>query len=94
MEVLRGLWNSDEAEMRAWLAGMDDAELDARPAGGRPGDRRTLRQYLLHIVTHAFQQQADAATLLTLAGQSPGNIEYLDFVDQHDAGAGSGGLAG
>jgi hypothetical protein len=29
---------------------------------------------------HAAQQQADAATLLTRAGHSPGEIGYLEFL--------------
>ena len=34
----------------------------------------------MHIVSHAAQQQADAATLLTLAGRSPGEIGYLEYL--------------
>ncbi len=36
--------------------------------------------FLLHIVTHAAQQQADAATLLSMAGQSPGETTFLEFM--------------
>ncbi len=45
-------------------------------------------QFLTHIVMHAAQQQADAATLLSLAGQSPGDFgfgEYLDTTHPHSA---------
>jgi hypothetical protein len=37
----------------------------------------------MHIVFHAAQQQADAATLLTIAGHSPGEIGYLEWVRRH-----------
>jgi hypothetical protein len=46
-------------------------------------DDRPLWQYLMHIVFHAAQQQADAATLLTIAGHSPGEIGYLEWVRRH-----------
>ncbi len=35
----------------------------------------------MHIYSHGLLQLADAATLLTLAGQSPGELDFLDFVD-------------
>lgn len=46
------------------------------------GDRGPRWRFLLHIVFHATQQQADAATLLSLAGSSPGELEFLDHVDE------------
>ena len=33
----------------------------------------------MHIVFHASQQQADAATLLTWPAESPGDIGYLEW---------------
>jgi hypothetical protein len=36
--------------------------------------------FLDHIVTHAAQQQADAATLLSLAGQSPDELTFLEYL--------------
>jgi len=62
--------------MRAWLATLTDDDLAV--AVGPHGNARPLWQYLVHVVTHAVQQQADAATLLTLAGRSPGELEYLE----------------
>jgi len=77
---LRERWTTDEAEMRTWLASLTDAEV-VRPASSAfTNDRRPLWQYLMHIVSHAAQQQADAATLLTLAGRSPGDIGYLEYL--------------
>jgi uncharacterized damage-inducible protein DinB len=42
--------------------------------------RSGARQFLLHIVVHATQQQSNAATLLTLAGQSPEDLGYLEWL--------------
>ena len=77
--ALREHWARDEAEMRAWLDGLTEAQMGAPVDSLFTRDRRPLWHYLLHIVTHAGQQQADAATLLTLAGASPGELDYLDY---------------
>jgi len=66
--------------MRAWLASLTDADVGRPASSAFTNDRRPLWQYLMHIVSHAAQQQADAATLLTLAGRSPGDIGYLEYL--------------
>lgn len=73
-------WARDEAEMRAWLATLDDATL---ASNWDISDKRLfpLWTYVVHIVTHSQQQRSDAAILLTRAGHSPGNIEFLDYAD-------------
>lgn len=73
-------WQRDEAEMRAWLAELTDEDL-ATDVYSRLTDRSLpLWQFVMHIVIHATQQQADAATLLSLAGASPADIGYLEFL--------------
>jgi uncharacterized damage-inducible protein DinB len=72
-------WRRDEMEMREWLADLSDADL-AAPATGTT-DGYPLWYFLMHIVSHGLQQLSDAATLLSLAGQSPGNLEFLDYAD-------------
>jgi uncharacterized damage-inducible protein DinB len=58
---------------------MTDDDVAAPVHSDLSADDRPLWQYLLHIVFHATQQQADAATLLTEAGVSPGEIGYLEW---------------
>jgi uncharacterized damage-inducible protein DinB len=85
--ALAAHWRRDEAEMRAWLATLDDEilarEFDLEPstATATPKERYPLWYYVLHIHTHTHQQLADAAILLTRMRQSPGNIEFLDYAD-------------
>ena len=80
-------WRRDEAEMRAWLASLDDDllarefDLMASAATATPKERYPLWYYVLHIHTHTQQQLSDAAVLLTRMGQSPGNVEFLDYAD-------------
>jgi uncharacterized damage-inducible protein DinB len=82
-------WARDEAEMRAWVASLDDDVL-ART----PNDRRAhfpLWYYLLHMVTHSQQHRSESAQLLTQLGRSPGDIDFLDYADSARAAAKSSG---
>ncbi len=73
-------WARDEAEMRAWIDGLSDAELAAPPSvRGEIG--APLWFYVMHILTHGTLQRADVAVLLTQAGHSPGDMDFLDFAD-------------
>lgn len=73
-------WRRDEAEMRAWLSTLDQVALDAEwNDGGR--DRFPLWFFLVHVITHSQQQRSDAAILLTRIGHSPGDIDFLNYVD-------------
>jgi uncharacterized damage-inducible protein DinB len=80
LAAIREHWRGDEAEMRAWLDAMTDADMEAPVDSELSRDSRPLWQYLGHIVFHAAQQQSDAATLLTIAGESPGELGYLEFL--------------
>jgi uncharacterized damage-inducible protein DinB len=71
-------WRRDEADMRAWLATLTDADLDATPV--RDEDRQPLWHYVLHLYSHGLQQFSEAAVLRTWAGNSPGDIGFLEFI--------------
>jgi len=73
-------WKRDEAEMRAWVASLDDATL-ARSADLDPKEQYPVWFYLVHMVTHSQQHRSEAAQLLTQLGQSPGDLDFLDYAD-------------
>lgn len=83
--AIRDRWAIDETEMRTWLATLDAAALEgpcrAEPSGGR----HPLWFHLQHIYSHAIQQFADAAVVLTTAGLSPGELDFLQFVEATEA---------
>ena len=83
IESLREHWARDEIEMRAWLASLTDADLDAPPV--RQEDRLPLWQFVMHLISHGIQQFSEAAVLLTRAGHSPGDIGFLEFVASRSA---------
>ncbi len=79
VEAVAEHWRRDEAEMRAWLASLTDADLEAPPV--RDEDRgQALWIFVMHLVSHGIQQFSEAAVLLTRAGHSPGDIGFLEFI--------------
>ena len=82
-------WARDEAEMRAWVASLDDDVLARTPED--PRAHFPLWYYLLHMVTHSQQHRAESAQLLTQLGRSPGDIDFLDYADSARAAAKSSG---
>jgi len=73
-------WTRDEAEMRQWVATLDDAAL-ARSADLDSREMYPLWYYLIHVVTHSQQHRAESAQLLTQLGHSPGDLDFLDYAD-------------
>jgi uncharacterized damage-inducible protein DinB len=80
VESLMKAWREDEAEMRTWLAGLDDETVKGTVDLG-PKDRFPLSTFLLHIITHTAQQRRDATILLGLTGHSPPEIDFLYYAD-------------
>ena len=87
IEAIRARWQADEAEMRAWLASLTEADLNG-PCRTEAGDgRHPFWFHLQHLYSHGLQQLADAATLLTAAGRSPGELDFLEYAERvRDAG--------
>lgn len=79
LESIRGRWADDEREMRAWIATLDEETLDA-PCPAERGAAHPFWVHLQHLYTHSVQQFSDCAVALTLAGRSPGELDFLDFV--------------
>jgi uncharacterized damage-inducible protein DinB len=85
LDEIRARWADDEREMRAWLATLDEAALEG-PCPAERGARHPFWVHLQHLYTHAVQQFSDCAVTLTLAGRSPGELDFLDFVLERERG--------
>lgn len=80
VDTLRARWDDEARQLRDWVASLTDEDLAAETRPPLTGELLPRWYYVMHIVMHGTQQQADAATLLTAAGASPGEIGFLEFV--------------
>lgn len=80
VEALAAHWRRDGAEMRAWIGGLSDADLEADWTAGRL-EGFPLWYYLVHILSHGVQQLTGAAAILSDAGHSPGDLDFLNAID-------------
>lgn len=80
VETLAARWDEEDRALGAWVTSLTDDDLAREVTPGLVNQRLPLWCYVLHIVMHGTQQQADAATLLSAAGQSPGEIGFLEFL--------------
>jgi uncharacterized damage-inducible protein DinB len=46
---------------------------------------------LVHVVNHGTQHRAEAAALLTAAGQSPGELDLFDYAEDQAKSPSGGG---
>lgn len=74
-------WQRDEADTLAWLSGLTEGDL-AAPVTANGLEGFPLSTYLVHVVMHGVQSLSAAAILLHLRGQSMGDVDYLDYVDE------------
>jgi uncharacterized damage-inducible protein DinB len=92
--ALRARWAPVAAELRAFLAAQDEAGW-GRVIAYRTLDGRAaaypLWQMLLQVVNHGTQHRAEAASLLTELGQSPGELDLIHFFRQRAAEAAAQG---
>ncbi len=76
-------WRHEEADFRAYLAELTDADLETGVDTVSPtGDAYTFVRWemLQHMLLHSMQHRSEAAAVLTNYGKSPGDIDYLFFI--------------
>jgi len=82
---IRTRWSRLEADTQRFVAGVTDAEL-AKVVEYRNtrGERWAypLWQQLVHQVNHATQHRGEVAAALTELGHSPGDLDFLIFIDE------------
>jgi uncharacterized damage-inducible protein DinB len=87
LDALRARWSEEEAAMRAYLSTLTDEQLaysvEYKTTKGVPFSN-TLWQLLAHVVNHGTQFRAEAAIALTAEGQSPGDLDLLLYMREHD----------
>jgi len=85
LDLIKRRWDEEETAMRAYLAGMQDADLDGlvRYTTDTGEQReRVLWHCLLHVANHGTQHRSEAADLLTEYGSSPGDLDFTVFLNE------------
>lgn len=87
-EALRERWMIEQREMRACLDTLTDEMLDSTMRYVIPGivRERVMWQFIMAAVLHLRQHRGEAGSLLTLHGQSPGDLEFTMFLDERASG--------
>lgn len=83
--ALRQRWDAENAEMRAFLDGLQDADLATivrYPGDGGVMRERVLWHCLFHVVNHGMQHRSEAAAILTTYDHSPGDLDFTLFLNE------------
>ena len=86
LNVLEERWQAEQQEMRAYIGALTDEQLNGILRYTIPGGivrERVLWHCLLHAVNHGTQHRSEAAALLTTYGQSPGDLDFTLFLNEH-----------
>ena len=81
-ESLRDTWSRVERDMRRFLAGLDDADLERAVEfrfPGSAGGSLPVGKLLQHGAIHGVHYRAQAALLLRALGHAPGNVDLLYY---------------
>lgn len=79
-------WRAEEQAMQAFLGTLTDEHLNGPVRYTLESGtvrERILAHCLWHVVNHATQHRSEAAALLTHYGQSPGELDFTVFLNEH-----------
>ena len=71
----------EAAGWQAYLDRLSEEEVEAAVTLARPGGEQSIPRWrvLQHLILHGMQHSAEVAHLLTVKGQSPGDIDFIFF---------------
>lgn len=83
-ESLRTRWGEEEKRLMDFVDGLTDEKLNRAFSytniSGKPLTK-ILWQAMAHVVNHGTQHRTEAAAMLTDLGFSPGDIDFIYFLD-------------
>jgi uncharacterized damage-inducible protein DinB len=85
VEALKARWARHDETMRAYVDKLDDGELDRIASWVRRDGvsvSMPVWQVLTQIHEHGLQHRAEAAEALTLVGRSPGNLDFIVYIEE------------
>lgn len=82
---MRDRWRDVTRHIEAFMMELDETAfartINYTNNAGQPM-AYTLSQMMIHVVNHGTQHRSEAAQILTRYGCSPGNLDYLIYIDQ------------
>ncbi len=86
VEALAERWREEEADMRAYLAGLRDEDLTqvVRYTVNDVVREWILWHILMHVLNHGMQHRSEAAMILSGYGQSPGDLDFMRFLREQE----------
>ncbi len=88
VDSLVAKWAEVESAQRSFLESLKDEDLtrrmEYRMRDGTPAQAKVW-ELLTIIYTHTVQHRSEAAEALTLAGRSPGNLDYIIYKREKSA---------
>lgn len=88
LAALAARWREEEEAMRAFLALLNDADMERKARFTRLNgaeEEATAWKALVHVVLHGMQFRAEAGVALTALGRSPGDLDFIYYL--RDIGA-------
>ena len=84
VEALRALWAAERVQMHEYLNALSEDELiESITLRDWQGNERIYIRWklLVHLMLHSMQHRTESAAILTEQAQSPGDIDFLFFID-------------
>ncbi len=94
VDTIRAAWQQQAAQIAAYLTTLSDADLDRTVSfvnrNGATGSF-ILWQMMMQVINHGTQHRSELAELLTQLGHSPGNLDYIVFINEQRRTASAAG---
>ncbi len=85
--ALRERWMTEQRELWAYINTLTEDTLNSKIRYVIPGAVRehVVWHILLDVILHAMQHRSEAAALMTMYGQSPGDYDFTLFLNERAA---------